>query len=157
MQPTDIGQIATELVQLLGPTDWAIGGSFLLQSYGIEPQARDLDLVCTLERFEAFKTLLSQYAHAVPVSLHPIYRSKGFARFSKNGLVIELMAGIQVLKDDGLQGFEFQPENTSLQQGLPLMQLSDWLELYQLFERPKRVAQLQQYLDDAHHTIKTDT
>ena len=107
MQQTNIRQIATELVQLFGPTDWAIGGSFLLQSYGIEPQARDLDLVCTLERFEAFKTLLSQYAHAVPVSRHPIYRSKGFARFSKNGLVIELMAGIQVLKDDGLQGFEF--------------------------------------------------
>ncbi len=88
----------------------------------------------------------------VPVSLHPIYRSKGFARFRKNGLVIELMAGIQVLKDDGLQGFEFQPENTSWQQGLPLMQLSDWLELYQLFERPKRVRQLQNYLTNADDT-----
>ncbi len=147
MQQTEIRQIATELVQLLGPTDWAIGGSFLLQCYGIEPQARDLDLVCTLERFEQFKALLSQYAHLVPVSLHPIYRSKGFARFSKKGLVIELMAGIQVLKDDGLQAFEFLPEKTSWQQDLPLMQLSDWLELYQLFERPKRVAQLQHYLD----------
>jgi len=147
MQHTDIRQIATELVQRLGPTDWAIGGSFLLQCYGIEPQARDLDLVCTLERFEQFKTLLSHYAHAVPVSLHPIYRSKGFARFSKNGLAIELMAGIQVLTDEGLQQFEFQPEKTSWQQDLPLMQLSDWLELYQLFERPKRVLQLQHYLD----------
>jgi hypothetical protein len=146
MQHTDIRQIATELVQLLGPTDWAIGGSFLLQCYGIEPQARDLDLVCTLERFEEFKTLLSQYAHAVPVSLHPIYRSKGFARFRKNGIEIELMAGIQVLKDDGLQSFEFKQENTTWRQDLPLMQLSDWLELYQLFERPKRVAQLQHYL-----------
>ncbi|MDR7120330.1 hypothetical protein [Rheinheimera soli] len=156
MQQTDIRILATELVQLLGPKDWAIGGSFLLQCYGIEPQARDLDLVCTLERFEQFKTLLSQYAHAVPVSLHPIYRSKGFARFSKNGLVIELMAGIQVLKDDGLQQFLFQPEKTSWQQGLPLMQLADWLELYQLFERPKRVKQLQQYLDDTTHTITTN-
>lgn len=147
MQHTEIRQIATEVVQLLGPTDWAIGGSFLLQCYGIEPQARDLDLVCALERFEEFKTQLSQYAQVVPVSLHPIYRSKGFARFSKNGLVIELMAGIQVLKDEGLQAFEFQPEKTIWQQDVPLMQLSDWLELYQLFERPKRVAQLQQYLD----------
>lgn len=147
MQQTEIRQIATELVQLLGPTDWAIGGSFLLQCYGIEPQARDLDLVCTLERFEEFKTLLSQYAHTMPVSLHPIYRSKGFARFNKNGLVIELMAGIQVLKDEGLQGFQFLPEKTSWQQDLPLMPLSDWLELYQLFERPQRVLQLQHYLD----------
>lgn len=147
MQHTDIRPIATELVQLLGPKDWAIGGSFLLQCYGIEPQAQDLDLVCTLQRFEEFKTLLSQYAQIVPVSLHPIYRSKGFARFRKNGLEIELMAGIQVLKDDGLQAFEFQPEKISWQQGLPLMQLTDWLELYQLFERPKRVKQLQQYLD----------
>lgn len=146
MQQTDIRQIATELVQLLGPTDWAIGGSFLLQCYGIEPQARDLDLVCTLERFEEFKTQLSQYAHTMPVSLHPIYRSKGFARFNKNGLVIELMADIQVLKDEGLQGFEFLPEKTSWQQDLPLMPLSDWLELYQLFERPQRVRQLQNYL-----------
>lgn len=154
MLPTDIGQIATELVQLLGPTDWAIGGSFLLQCYGIEPQARDLDLVCTLERFEQFKTLLSQYAHAVPVSLHPIYRSKGFARFNKNGLVIELIAGIQVLKEDGLQAFDFLPEKTSWQQGLPLMQLSDWLELYQLFERQKRVKQLEQYLNQNTNTIK---
>lgn len=147
MQQTEIRQIATELVQLLGPTDWAIGGSFLLQCYGIEPQARDLDLVCTLERFEQFKALLSQYAQVVPVSLHPIYRSKGFARFHKNGLVIELMAGIQVLKDDGLHSFEFRPQNISWHQDLPLMQLADWLELYQLFERPKRVAQLQQYLN----------
>jgi hypothetical protein len=149
MQTTDIRNVATELVQLLGPDDWAIGGSFLLQCYGIEPQARDLDLVCTLERFEQFKALLSQYAHPVPVSLHPIYRSKGFARFRKNDLVIELMAGIQVLKDEGLQQFLFQPEKTSWQQGLPLMQLADWLELYQLFERPKRVKQLQQYLGSA--------
>jgi hypothetical protein len=147
MQPTDIRIVATELVQLLGPSDWAIGGSFLLQCYGIESQARDLDLVCTLERFEQFKTLLSQYAHAVSVSLHPIYRSKGFARFSKNGLMIELMAGIQVLKDEGFQSFEFQPEKTTWQQDLPLMQLADWLELYQLFERPKRVLQLQLYLN----------
>ncbi len=147
MQQTDIRQIATELVQLLGPTDWAIGGSFLLQCYDIEAQARDLDLVCTLERFEQFKTLLGRYAQLLPVSLHPIYRSQGFARFDKNGLVIELMAGIQVLKDEGLQAFEFLPEKTSWQQDLPLMQLSDWLELYQLFERPKRVAQLQHYLD----------
>ncbi|MBY0419647.1 MAG: hypothetical protein K2W88_16465 [Pararheinheimera sp.] len=147
MQHTDIRIVATELVQLLGPTDWAIGGSFLLQCYGIEPQARDLDLVCTLERFEQFKTQLSQYAQVVPVSLHPIYRSKGFARFSKHGLIIELMAGIQVLKDDGLQAFEFLPEKTNWQQDLPLMQLADWLELYQLFERPKRVIQLQHYLD----------
>lgn len=147
MQAADIRQIATELVLLLGPTDWAIGGSFLLQCYGIEPQARDLDLVCTLKRFAQFKELLSQYAKALPVSLHPIYRSQGFARFQKNGVVIELMAGIQVLKDEGLQSFEFQPEKTTWPQDLPLMQLSDWLELYQLFERPKRVAQLQQYLD----------
>jgi hypothetical protein len=146
MQQTDIRIVATELAQLLGPTDWAIGGSFLLQCYGIEPQARDLDLVCTLESFEQFKALLSQYAQVVPVSRHPIYRSTGFARFSKNGLVIELMAGIQVLKDDGLHAFEFLPEKTSWQQGLPLMQLADWLELYQLFERPKRVVQLQQNL-----------
>ncbi len=145
-QPTDIRSVATELVQLLGPTDWALGGSFLLQCYGIEPQARDLDLVCTPERFESFKALLSQYARVLPVSLHPIYRSKGFSRFDKNGVVIELMAGIQVLKDDGVQGFVFLPEKTSWQQGLPLMQLADWLELYQLFERPKRVKQLQQYL-----------
>ncbi|RVT48775.1 hypothetical protein EMM73_02160 [Rheinheimera sediminis] len=155
MQHTDIRQIATELVQLLGPTDWAIGGSFLLQCYGIEPQARDLDLVCTLQRFEEFKTLLSQYAQVVPVSLHPIYRSKGFARFRKNGLELELMAGIQVLKDDGLQAFEFLPEKTSWQQDLPLMQLADWLELYQLFERPKRVKQLQYYLNSNPEVIRS--
>lgn len=147
MQPTEIRQIATDLVQLLGPTDWAIGGSFLLHCYGIAPQAQDLDLVCTPERFEQFKALLSQYADILPVTPHPNYCSLGFARFEKNGLVIELMAGIRVVKNNSLQQFQFLPETISWRQDLPLMQLSDWLELYQLFDRPKRVAQLQRYLN----------
>jgi hypothetical protein len=150
MQVTEIRQVAEELVQLLGHTDWAIGGSFLLQCYGIEPQARDLDLVCTLEHFERFKALLSQYAQAVPVTPHPSYCSLGFARFEKNGLMIELMAGIQVLTNNSLQQFQFLPERISWQQGLPLMALTDWQVLYQLFDRPQRVAQLQQYLHSTH-------
>lgn len=150
MQITDIRQIAEELVQLLGHTDWAIGGSFLLQCYGIEPQARDLDLVCTLEHFERFKALLSQYAQAVPVTPHPSYCSLGFARFEKNGLIIELMAGIQVLKNNSLQQFQFQPDSIHWQQGLPLMALTDWLVLYQWFDRPQRVAQLQLFLNSTY-------
>ncbi len=130
---------------------WGIGGSVLLVRLGLLRQARDLDLVCTEQVFPTLAGVLSRHYELLAVMPHPLYCSRCFQRFRHpSGLVIELMAGIAVRQSDSasqpLRDWAFHPEMLEWQGGLPWMTASQWLALYQLFDRPARVCLLTDYL-----------
>lgn len=130
---------------------WGIGGSALLVQLGLLAQARDLDLVCTEQVFPVLAAVLAGNCEVLAATPHPVYRSRCFQRFRHaNGLVIELMAGIAVLQSDSpaqlLRDWTFRPEVLQWHSGLPWMTASQWLALYQLFDRPARVRLLSDYL-----------
>lgn len=133
------------LTPLAALSDWGIGGSLLLVEHQLQTDFRDIDLVCTEAAVVAMDSALRAIATPCAAAPHPHYCSRFFQRYQhSSGLVIELMAGIQVRQSPEtpqiLQQWPFDPATLTRRHGLPWMALGDWLTLYQLFERPEKVA-----------------
>lgn len=136
-----------QLCARLKPFQFGIGGSCLLWQLGLENAPNDIDIVCAEVDFAAICAELTKTFSMALVAAHPNYASKHFARFSKAGWPdIELMAGIAVRQGQNLMQWSFQPERCHWQQEVCWMPAADWLQLYQLFDRPQRVTQLKRYL-----------
>lgn len=137
-------QVFALLQPLTELPDWGIGGSLLLVEQQLLQDFRDIDLVCTEAVAEALDKAIQQVATPLSTAPHPRYCSRFFRRYQhSSGLIIELMAGIQVLSvqlSENLQVWPFEPSTLTMRHGLPWMALSDWLVLYQWFERPEKVA-----------------
>ena len=144
-------ELQTQLQQLcatLQPFQFGIGGSCLLWQLGLEASPNDIDIVCTEADFAAIcDTLKADGFMAQNAAPHPQYKSVHFCRFSQKGWPdIELMAGIAVKQRDELVHWTFKPSQCHWQNQICWMPPADWLQLYQLFNRPQRVAQLKCYL-----------
>lgn len=136
-----------QLCTLLQPLQFGIGGSCLLWHLGLENDPNDIDLVCDAADFTAICARLTVNFSPVPVAAHPDYISSHFARFSRPRWPdIELMAGIAVRQADTVVQWPFAPQRCHWHEQIRWMPAADWLQLYQLFNRPARVAQLKRYL-----------
>lgn len=121
--------------------DWGIGGSLLLVERQLQEDFRDIDLVCSEAIAPELAARLQQFSTELPVAAHPQYCSRFFRRYRHHsGLVIEVMAGIQVRQAAAMRQWPFAPNRCEQRHGVSWMALTDWLELYQLFERPEKVA-----------------
>ena len=135
--------LAHKVAPLLDGLAWGVGGSVLLYTLGLEAAPHDLDLVVSEQDFAQAEARLLAIAEPLPVTPHPSYRSRHFARFAADdGTAIELIAGVA----SHLGNWTFQPERTELRGGVRWMAAEDWVELYRLFGRPYRVAQLENWL-----------
>jgi hypothetical protein len=135
--------LAPELIGL----HWAIGGSTLLYSLGIEKAPRDLDIVTTPEHFDALDERLTRNVGLGFRPEHETYRSDHFNRFTScSGVTVDVMAGINVLVGGRNICWDFDPQRIVQRDGLPWMSAQDWLDLYKLFQRTTRVAQLNEFL-----------
>jgi len=147
MQNTQLLEQLQQLSQTLQRWQFGIGGSCLLWQLGLEPAPNDIDIVCTEQDFPAICQQLSASFTPQVTPPHPQYASTCFMRFCRDGWPdIELMAGIRVKRADTQVSWSFQPQRCHWHNGVCWMPPADWLQLYQLFDRPQRVAQLRRYL-----------
>ncbi|MBZ9613180.1 hypothetical protein [Rheinheimera maricola] len=136
-----------QLCGLLQPFQFGVGGSCLLWQLGLETAPNDIDIVCAETDFAAIYQLLSVSFQPQLTAAHAEYASANFARFSRAGWPdIELMAGIAVKQNNAVVNWVFKPQHCHWHNGICWMPPADWLQLYQLFNRPHRVAQLRRYL-----------
>ncbi|WP_213995595.1 hypothetical protein [Arsukibacterium sp.] len=136
-----------QLSELLRPFQFGVGGSCLLWQLGLETSPNDIDIVCSEDDFAAICSELAAEYQLQEKASHSEYASKHFVRFSRAGWPdIELMAGIAVKTKGKIQRWQFNPQRCHWQNNVCWMPPADWLQLYQLFNRPQRVAQLRQYL-----------
>jgi len=135
--------LAHELAPSLSGLQWGIGGSLLLHHLKLVTDPQDLDIVTTLEDFPELQTrLLSILGPASQID-HPTYASTHFSRFtSPHGVNLDVMADIRVRTTTGLKSWEFDPRTVVKTNGLPWMHPRDWLNVYEMFDRPERVASL---------------
>jgi hypothetical protein len=139
--------LAERIAPLLAGTDWGIGGSLLLWKLGLEAAPNDLDIMTTAANFNAVSQHLRKVFGTGVRTPHPAFRSAHFARFSTDlGVSIDLFAGVRVKRGDQSLSWEFDPQSVAEWRGLPWMRPADWLELYELFDRPARVSALREYL-----------
>jgi hypothetical protein len=57
-----------------------------------------------------------------------------------------LFADIRVKTAQGIARWEFDPRSVAVKSGLPWMRPADWVELYEIFDRPQRARTLRGYL-----------
>jgi hypothetical protein len=147
-QSANLSRQLSELCTLLTPYQFGIGGSCLLHHLGLDVQPGDIDIVCTEAHFSAIADVLHAQGYQLQiVPPHPDYASAHFARFSRaDSHNIDLMAGIAVRQHGGIRQWSFNPQRCHWQNGICWMPPADWLQLYQLFNRPQRVAQLKRHL-----------
>jgi hypothetical protein len=139
--------LARSIAPLLAGLEWGIGGSVLMWSLGLEPAPRDLDVVTTAECFNGIRERIARQL-GPPIDVpHSTYQSGCFARFAASGPVsLDLMADIRVRTAQEIIGWRFDPKSVTFRDGLPWMRPEDWVELYELFERPQRALALRRYL-----------
>lgn len=140
-----------QLLPILNPYRFGVGGSLLLTELGLLQHARDLDLVCTAEDFAPISKALRSSGNPIlrqlTVPPHPLYQSEFFARFvDPSGTEIDLMANIRVQHAHSILSWSFDETQLQVRHAIRWMSASQWLELYQLFQRPQRVALLRQFL-----------
>jgi hypothetical protein len=142
--------LAHELAPLLTGVNWGIGGSLLLFHLNLVTAPQDLDIVTTPEDFPAICKRLAAFLGS-PIKIdHPTYASTHFSRFtSPSGVNLDVMAGIRVRTSGGVKSWEFNPRTVLMENGLPWMQPHDWLDLYEMFDRPERTTVLRDYLSIA--------
>jgi hypothetical protein len=140
--------LAYEIAPLLEGIDWGIGGSLLLYHLKLLTDPQDLDIVTTPEDFPELEKHLASFL-GPPIQVdHPTYASLRFARFSSpHGVNLDVMAGIRVRTSSGFKSWEFNPHTLFTANGLPWMQPQDWVDLYEMFDRPKRARLLRIYLN----------
>jgi hypothetical protein len=143
--------LAHELAPLLTGLNWGIGGSLLLYHLELATDPQDLDIVTTAEDFPEIRQRLAAVL-ASPIQIdHPTYASTHFSRFtSPHRVNLDLMAGIRVRTSTEFKSWEFDPRTLLMVNGLPWMQAQDWLDLYEMFNRPERAAVLRNYLNAPH-------
>ncbi|MGP9802757.1 hypothetical protein [Rheinheimera sp. NSM] len=136
-----------QLCTMLQPLQFGVGGSCLLWQLGLENTPNDIDIVCTEQDFARICQLLSVRFTPQTTPAHAEYVSAHFACFNREGWPdIEVMAGIAVKQGDAVTNWQFNPQRCHWQDSICWMPPADWLQLYQLFNRPQRVAQLRRYL-----------
>jgi hypothetical protein len=59
---------------------------------------------------------------------------------------MDLMADIRAKTAQGIARWVFDPGSVAVKDGLPWMRPADWVELYEIFERPQRARALRDYL-----------
>jgi hypothetical protein len=132
----------------VGRYPWAIGGTTLLFHLGVSTETpRDLDTFTTPECFPNVAAVLENcYGPGLrPESEN--YVSSHFLTFTaEDGTQIDLMAGAAVMRAGQRITWDFDPTRIDIEDGLPWMKLEDWQTLYGLFNRPRRIAQIEEYL-----------
>jgi hypothetical protein len=128
---------------------WAIGGSTLLWSLGLEAAPQDLDVFVVEQDFDE---ALSRLEPVLGGSHRPAgFAAQRVARFAApDRTEMDLVAGIAASTAQGVVHWSFDAATPIEHRGgLPWMRAEDWLTLYRLFGRPHRVAQLERFLQPA--------
>ncbi len=130
---------------------YAIGGSRMLQFYGIACQPRDLDLIVDIADFIKAATFMNSLGNRQSVKHDERYLTKAFARFSIRGIEVDLIADFTIRHHDYIYTYPFSDaciKKTFLHENekIPACYLEDWYFLYQLMgDRATRVAQIAEH------------
>lgn len=131
---------------------WGVGGSVLLQHFGLENQPHDIDIVVAEQDAESAAQVLDRLGTRKTRSEQGSYVTFRFLEYVVDGTDIDVMAGLGIRHSAGiyLYAFDERAVTDSMPAGtavVPLTALEDWYVLYQLMVgREQRVRVIENYL-----------
>ena len=137
-----LARIAAELRQ--ADVTWALGASGLLYFRGLAPDFHDLDLMVALEDAGKAERILDRLGQPLPPKPNAsIYRTAVFREYTVDGVEVDLMAGMVIVKDGAAHDCSLRPEDiagtvTVLGEAVPLHALACWRRYYALMGRAEK-------------------
>ena len=124
---------------------WAVGASLLLFFHGKADTFHDIDLMITEEDAARAGDILSALGTRRPPRPNTGYRTKVFKEYIIDGVELNLMAGMVIVKDSVSFDCPLETEDITgcVQvhgQDVPLHSLACWKRYYSLMGRPEKAA-----------------
>ena len=131
---------------------WGVGGSIMLNHYGLAENPRDIDLVIALEDVERAEAILSKLGKKLNRIPDSLYKTDYFLEYVIHGADVDIMAGLNIIHETGIYNFPFDAQSVTkvmYMNGvrIPLTSLEDWYVIYQLLRnREAKVEKIEKYL-----------
>lgn len=131
---------------------WAVGGSILLNQFGLVDNPNDIDLFVDLNDIDRVDSILKDIGIRKLNEKSKTYSTKFFYEYIVNEVDVDVMAGFSINHDKGV--FEYVFDNHSITKvvningiDIPLTSLEDWYVIYQLIpNRELKVKIIEEYL-----------
>lgn len=116
---------------------WALGGSLVLNHYGLGASPNDIDLIVALEDVERADTLLQALGEKREWVRNSAYATRYFGEYRVGTTEIDVMAGLRINHEEGCYAYMFDADAISARHftedvEIPFTALEDWYVLYQL-------------------------
>ncbi len=131
---------------------WGIGGSLLLNKYGLVDQVNDIDIIVSQSDIDRAVNILDRIAMRIPAPIKEEYGTKYFYHYLLNEIDIDVMSRFIIKHDSGSYEFPFDEGSitciTKIENiELPYMSLEEWLIAYMLMpHREQKVSSIWNYL-----------
>lgn len=115
---------------------WAVGGSVMLQQYGLIQSPQDIDILVSEEDAPKVCEILSSIGEKVAErEADSIYATKFFCEYRINGIEVDVMAGLKIKKNEQIFEYDFNKSTKRIHfyvedEQIPFSTLNDWLILY---------------------------
>lgn len=130
---------------------WGIGGSKLLNFYGITNTVNDLDILVSKENIEEALQTLLKLGTPLEIPNKSEYLTESFHRFEVEGIELDLMSDFKIEHEAGVYDFQFD-STTKVQtvqlgdEEIPLTSLEEWYIAYLLMKnRESKVQMIEDY------------
>lgn len=123
---------------------WGLGGSALLDFFGMDVKVMDLDIMVEACDFERAIQILNLMGYEKPKEANIKFKTAQFTSFVINNCNVDIMSGLCVSWKGAWHEFAFANvhvgSKTSLDDVLvPLMKIEDWYVFYHWLERSDKI------------------
>jgi hypothetical protein len=132
---------------------WGVGGSVMLNYYGLAENPRDIDLVVSLADVAKVEIILSKLGKKQDRTPDSLYETEHFLEYVIQGVDVDIMAGLNIIHEAGIYSFEFDAQSVAKTMDIdgvqiPLTSLADWYVIYQLLgDREAKVERIENYMN----------
>lgn len=130
---------------------WGVGGSVMLNYYGIIQGPGDIDILVHLKDINKLDNILSKIGKKQERLPNKIYKTKYFYEYIIDEIEIDVMAGLCICFNGKDHLFDFTRDSIGDFMEIdnikiPLSKLSDWYDIYKLLpNREEKVTLIEEY------------
>lgn len=131
---------------------WGVGGSIMLNHYGIIDKPNDIDILVDLNDIEKADKIIKSIGEKKDWEKEDTYSTEHFYEYIVNDIDVDVMSGLTINYDNGIFRYIFDECSISDNKkingvNIPLTSLEDWYVLYQLIpKREMKVRIIENYL-----------
>ncbi len=134
---------------------WAVGGSTLLNQYGLLNNPKDIDILIDPKDENRIKSFMNKIGNLIDIKKKDEFKSNKFFRYDINGIIVEFIGGFKIaFGENKLYEVIFDDKSivSSINKDcvkINLMSLEDWFVIYKVMNDPKcRLPLIMKYFKD---------